>query len=216
MVRSICPARGLRLRVVGSGLAVIAVLAVASACGGSSGGSSATTPAMTLTAALKLQAAGNLGQAAQLYQQVITAQPNNAYAHYDLGVVDQATSNPVGALAAYGAALTINPKYVPALYNEATIYTTTDPVLAISLYRQIIVIQPIASTAYLNLGFLEIKHGEAKQGVHDLAVAVQQDSALLARIPKHLQQLVSALAAPPASPSQTPTPTNTPSTKSTS
>jgi tetratricopeptide (TPR) repeat protein len=212
MVRSMCSIPRIRIRIAGSTLAVIALLAVATACGGSSSGAGAN-PALTLSAGLKLQAAGNFGQAAQLYQQVIAAQPKNAYAQYDLGVVDQATSNPVGALAAYGAALTINPKYVPALYNEATIYTVTDPVLAISLYRQIVVLQPIASTAYLNLGFLEIKNGEAKQGVHDLAVAIQQDSTLLARVPKHLQRLVSALAAPPASPS--PTPTHTPSTSST-
>jgi tetratricopeptide (TPR) repeat protein len=212
MVRSICPTPRVRVRTAGSTLAVITLLALATACGGGSGGSTAA-PAVTLSAGLKLQAAGNFGQAAQLYQQVIAAQPKNAFAQYDLGVVDQATSNSVGALAAYGAALTINPKYVPALYNEATIYTTSDPVLAISLYREIVVLQPIASTAYLNLGFLEIKNGEAKQGVHDLAVAIQQDSTLLARVPKHLQHLVSALAAPPASPS--PTPSNTPSTSST-
>ena len=71
--------------------------------------------------------------------------------------------------------MTINPNYVPALYNEATIYATTDPVPAISLYRHIVKIQPTAPTAYLNLGFLEITHGEPKQGVKSLATAVKPD-----------------------------------------
>jgi tetratricopeptide (TPR) repeat protein len=167
---------------------------------------------VTLAAALKLQQQGNFGQAAQLYQQVIAAQPNNAFAHYDLGVVDQAVSNPLGALAAYGAALTINPKYVPALYNEATIYTTSDPPLAISTYRQIIVLQPIASTAYLNLGFLEIKNGEPKRGVADLATAIKQDPSLISRVPKNLQRVVLALASPSTSPPPTAATSPSPST----
>lgn len=207
MSRTPTPSSTHRVLDVCRALTVIALVAVASACGGSSGGNT-QNPAATLGAALKLQQQGNYGQAAQLYQQVIAAQPNNAYAHYDLGVVDQATSNPVAALAAYGAALTINPKYVPALFNEATIYTTTDPASAISLYRQIVVLQPIASTAYLNLGFLEIKHGAPKQGVSDLAKAIGQDSSLLSRVPKSMQAAVTALA---SGVKTTPPPTTKPS-----
>jgi tetratricopeptide (TPR) repeat protein len=194
-------------RIVGGILAVVVVLGVASACGGGSSSGTSANAATTLTAALKLQQEGKYSDAAQLYQQVIATQPGNLYAQYDLGVVRQATRDSVGALSAYGAALTINPKYVPALYNEATIYATTDPVLAISLYRQIVGLQPIAPTAYLNLGFLEIKHGAPKQGARDLATAVKQDSALLARVPKNLQALVTSL--------NSPAPTTTPSSQHT-
>jgi tetratricopeptide (TPR) repeat protein len=214
------------VRTVSRALVVIALLAVASACGGGSGANGAKNPTATFQAALQLQKQGKLSAAAQLYQQVITAEPKNVFAHYDLGVVDQANHDSVGALAAYGAALTINPKYVPALYNEATIYATTDPVSAISLYRQIITLQPTAPTAYLNLGLLEIKHNAPKQGVSDLTTAVKQDSSLLSSIPKHLQGLVSALVSPaPSTPASSPaskhshspgstatsTPTNSPS-----
>jgi tetratricopeptide (TPR) repeat protein len=176
-------------------LIVVALAALATACGGGSNGQSAS-PSMTINAGLKLQQQGKLTDAAALYQQVIAAQPGNLYAHYDLGVVEEELSNQVGALAAYGAALTINPKYVPALYNEATIYAKTDPVLAISLYRQIIALQANAPTAYLNLGFLEIQQGEPKQGLQGLSTAVSQDPTLLSRVPKHLQSAVKALAAP--------------------
>jgi tetratricopeptide (TPR) repeat protein len=210
------------MRSVSRALVVIAFVALASGCGGSSSAGGAKNPTATFQAALQLQKQGKLSAAAQLYQQVITAQPNNVFAHYDLGVVDQANHDLVGALAAYGAALTINPKYVPALYNEATIYATTDPISAISLYRQIIGLQPTAPTAYLNLGLLEIKHSAPKQGVSDLTTAVRQDSSLLASVPKHLQGLVSALVSPaPSAPASSPatkhshsagsTPTNTPS-----
>jgi tetratricopeptide (TPR) repeat protein len=156
------------MRAVSWAAIVVGLVMVASACGGGSSASGAKNPDATFKAALQLQKQGKLSAAAQLYQQVITAEPNNVFARYDLGVVDQASNDPVGALQAYGEALTINPKYVPALYNEATIYATTDPISAISLYRQIVALQPTAPTAYLNLGLLEIKHGAPKQGVSDL------------------------------------------------
>jgi tetratricopeptide (TPR) repeat protein len=194
------------LRAISRVLIAATLVAVASACGGGSSSNGAKNPTATFSAALQLQKQGKLSAAAQLYQQVITAEPTNVFARYDLGVVDQASNDPVGALQAYGEALTINPKYVPALYNEATIYATTDPISAISLYRQIVVLQPTAPTAYLNLGLLEIKHNAPKQGVSDLTTAVKQDSSLLTTLPKHLQGLVSALAspAPPSTPATSP------------
>jgi tetratricopeptide (TPR) repeat protein len=192
------PTRPLGVRAAGTMLATVAVVTVVSGCSGSSGGHTAS-PAVTLAAGLKLQQQGKLSEAAQLYQQVIAAQPNNLYAHYDLGVVEQDSADPVAALAAYGSALTINPKYVPALYNQATIYATTDAVLAISLYRQIVVLQPTAPTAYLNLGLLEVKHDAPRRGVADLAKAITQDPTLLSRVPKHLQTLVQGVAGPASS-----------------
>jgi tetratricopeptide (TPR) repeat protein len=204
-------------RAVGAALATITVIAVASGCGGGSSGHTAS-PATTLEAGLKLQQQGKLSEAAQLYQQVITAQPNNVFAHYDLGVVEQASSNPIAALASYGSALTINPKYVPALYNQATIYAATDPALAISLYRQVVGLQPTAPTAYLNLGLLEIKHDAPKRGVADLAKAITQDPTLLARVPKNLQALVQRVAGSSTASTSTssPPPASTPSASSTS
>jgi tetratricopeptide (TPR) repeat protein len=194
---------------VGAALTLVAGL---SACGGGSSGDPAT-PAQTLSAALQLQQQGKLAQAKQLYEQVIAAQPGNVTAQYDLGVIAQQDGDNTGALADYGAALTANPRYVPALYNEATIYTTTDPVLAITTYRQVIALQPVAPTAELNLGLLEIKHQEPKKGVHDLAVAITQDPTLLSRIPAHLRVLVQAVAGGTTTPSSSPTatPTSTPS-----
>lgn len=189
-------------------VAGIAALAVMSACGGSSSGGKASAGA-TFATALKLQQAGHLADAKQLYQQLIQTNPKNYLAQYNIGVIDQSSGDVNGALAAYGAALTAKPTYVPALYNEATIYGVTDPALAITTYRDVIKRQPIAATAYLNLGLLEVKHGSPKTGIHDLATAVEQDSSLLAQIPKHLRTLVeSQLASSTTSPSPTATATS--------
>jgi tetratricopeptide (TPR) repeat protein len=202
-------ANGTRVRHAGLAAVIVTLLIGASACGGSSSGGSSADPGVTLKAAVKLQDVGNVTAAKQLYLQVIKTQPSNYFAQYDLGVIAQNTGDSPGALSYYGAALTANPKYVPALYNEATIYAITDPVLAISIYRQVISLQPNAPTASLNLGLLEIKHNAPKRGVKDLAQAVADDSALLAQVPKHLRQLVQAVGA--SAPSTTATPTTSPS-----
>jgi tetratricopeptide (TPR) repeat protein len=186
-------------------VAALALAAVVSACGdssGSGGGADAkpTTPAGNLAAAILLQQQGKLGQAKDLYLKVITAQPSNYYAQYDLGVLAQHDGDDAHALTYYGAALAANPKYVPALYNEATIYAASNPALAIATYRRAIALQPSSPTAELNLGLLEVKNGEVHQGVQDLALAVSEDSALQSAIPKNLQSLVRAV-----KPASTPT-----------
>lgn len=206
MLRPLRLLRSAGRRAVGVAVAAV-VLSIATACGG--GGSDKPPPAaVTLATALKLQQAGQLNQAKQLYEQVVKVQPKNVFAQYDLGVIAQQQGDNATALADYGAALAANPRYVPALYNQATIYGATDPPLAISTYRHIIVLQPVAPTALLNLGLLEVKQGEPKRGVDDLASAVAQDGTLLAQIPKHLQALVSAVA-PTSTSTSSPPPTST-------
>ncbi len=200
------PTRRSALRSAGWSLAVVAILAVATACGSGSSGGHKASPGTTLNAAIALEKKGDTSQAKQLFLQVIKAQPNNFYAQYDLGVIAQNAGDNPGALAYYGAALTANPKYVPALYNEATIYATSDPTLAISTYRQVIVLQPNAPTASLNLGLLEVKHGAPKRGVKDMALAVREDPTLLTQIPKHLRTLVKAVENPASTPTKSSTP----------
>lgn len=195
MQRHARPAAAATFRCIVYAVLAGAIATVVGACGGaSSGGAKNAGPGATLAAALQLQQQGKLNEAKQLYLQVIKAQPKNYYAQYDLGVIAQTAGDNGGALSYYGAALTANPKYVPALYNEATIYATSDPTLAISTYRQVIALQPVAPTAELNLGLLEVKHGAPHKGVNDLAVAITQDPSLLAKVPKHLRTLVQTVA----------------------
>ncbi len=213
MLRHPGPATAPRRRTAAYAVVAAALFALASGCGGNSSGGQKASPGNLLAAAIQLQQQGKLNAAKQLYEQVVQAQPDNYYAHYDLGVIAQQAGDDTGALADYGAALTANPKYVPALYNEATIYAKSDPALAISTYRQVLALQPVAPTAALNLGLLEFAHGQRQQGLHDLGIAVSQDSSLLAQIPKHLQHLVqNATASNSSSPSSGATTSSTPTT----
>jgi tetratricopeptide (TPR) repeat protein len=170
---------------------VAATIAVMGAGCGSSGGSDASkNPRATFLAAVELEKQGDLSDAAELFNKVIAVQPNNHVAYYNLGVIAQQQQNTAAALTQYGRALAINPRYVPALFNEATIYTTSDPTRAISVFRRVVALQPVAPTAYLDLGKLEISHGQPKRGVKDLATALTQDSSLLPQIPRRLRSLV--------------------------
>ncbi|HTW21238.1 MAG TPA: tetratricopeptide repeat protein [Mycobacteriales bacterium] len=173
---------------------IVALGLTVASCSGSSPAGRTNTTAATLAAALQLQQQGNLDQARQLYLQVIKAQPNNVYAHYDLGVMAQSAGDDTGALADYRAALTANPAYVPALYNEATIYAKSDSRLAMRTYQRVIALQPVAPTAELNLGLLEIRQGAPHAGIQHLAVAVNEEPALLTRVPGHLRSLVRSVA----------------------
>jgi Tfp pilus assembly protein PilF len=200
-----------RLAAAVVGASVAAALA---GCSGSSGGTDKRATAATLlSAGLKAQERGDANAARQLFEQVLEKDPNNLYAHYNLGVIAQTDQDDQAALREYGAALTANPSYVPALFNEATIYGVTDPTLAIATYRQVIKLQPHAPTAYLNLGLLEAQTGQVGRGVRDLTIALHQDPTLASGIPKKLLHKVSKAVKASASPStapSSPSPSSTP------
>jgi len=168
-----------------------------SACGT---GQSAGSPAATLERAVQLQRGGHLADAQQLYNTVLSAQPNNVYALYDLGSIEQAQGQTTQALNHYAKALQQNPQYVPALYSEAVIYAAGDPVLAITLYRQIVQLDPTQAGAQLSLGLLEASRGHRAKGIKDLAAATASDPSLAARVPRKLRSAVKAARSGAATP----------------
>ena len=191
----------------GAGLVGAIVLAgTLTACGGGSSGGKKADANTLLAAGIKLQQQGDANGARSLFEQVLAKAPNNFYAHYNLGVLDQQAKDNPSALREYGAALTINPNYVPAMFNEATIFALSDPTLAITTYRRVIALQPHAPTAYLNLGLLEYAHGEQAQGIRDLNTALHQDPSLGPQVPPAVLKKVGAYA---NSTSASPSPTHT-------
>jgi tetratricopeptide (TPR) repeat protein len=171
---------------------------VFAACGGLAfaASSCSSTPATTkptsfstlLGAGVALLHRDNPNAAQQLFQQAIKANSHDAVADYDLGVAFQQQNETSQALNAYDSALSIDPRYVPALYNKATISTSRTPALAISLYRRIVAIQPDAPTAYLNLGLLEAAQSGGASAAHAyLQTAITLDPALFTDIPAALR-----------------------------
>jgi len=172
-------------RATASGLAV--ALAGTLGLAGCSGGSSGQPTDATLQSAIRLQQQGHLDAAKALYLKVLEKAPRNYFALFDLGSVAQAQNDNAGALSRYDAALAIRPDFVPALYNEATIYATTDAARAIVIYRQVISLgEDNVASSYLNVGFLELEAGKVKAAVQDFAEAVHLQPDLASRMPKRL------------------------------
>jgi tetratricopeptide (TPR) repeat protein len=191
-------------RVRQAAIAAAAVLvALLSACSGASNGAANAKPATLLAAGIAAERQGNANAARQLFQQVLDKDSGNVFAHYNLGVLAQQRKDIQTALTEYGKALASNPNYVPALYNQATIYATTDASLAMATYRQVIQLQPHAPTAYLNLGLLEAAAGLHGKAVADLTKALRQDPTLAQGIP---HKLLADVGGATTSSSPTPTP----------
>jgi tetratricopeptide (TPR) repeat protein len=92
---------------------------------------------------------------------------------------------------------------VPALFNEAVIYQSSNPNKALTLYRSILQLQPVAPTAQFNLGLLEARLGMTQQADADLSKAVQEDPSLAASGKSSAHKTPTATTSPAAAPSST-------------
>lgn len=170
------------LRGLATGVLCMLLLA---ACAKSSApkGSSGSTKAL-LTAGLHAQANGELARASTDYLSVLTKEPHNTLAWYNLALIAGQTHDYAGAMRDYRKAIDSNARYVPALYNLAILETPGNPRLASQLYQRCITIDPHDADAYLNLGFVERTLGKAQQGRADIAKAVALDPSLNPAAPK--------------------------------
>lgn len=183
------------------------VAALTAGCGG--GSSSASKPHLTnaaksLNAGITAAKAGNAKAAKADFDAVLKVQPHNVQAHYNLGVLAQQSNDTATALTEYGDALATNQTYVPALYNEAVIEQGSHPSVAMVTYRKIVSLQHNSPTAYLNLGLLEVKAHNRKQGLPDLLQALKEDPSLASGLPPKLKAAVGRADASAPQPSSTP------------
>jgi tetratricopeptide (TPR) repeat protein len=116
--------------------------------------------------------------AATSFRVVLSIDPKNVYALYDLGVIAETSNDGAHAIAYYDKALSANGKYAPAMYNKAILLEASRPTQAIALYNQIIAISPQASTAYLRMAFVEAELGDQAQARVADAKAVGIDPSL--------------------------------------
>jgi len=119
-----------------------------------------------------------LDQATTTFNNVLALSPNNVYALYNLGVIAQERNDDADALAYYDKALTSDSTYTPAMYNKAIILESTDPTQALALYKQIVSINPNASTAYLRMAFIYAKQGQTTLAAAARAKAISLNPSL--------------------------------------
>src|SRR6266567_1366009 len=108
-----------------------------------------------LNKGLQAHAAGRLDEAAKDYREVLSHDPQNKYAYYDLGVIDQTQNRPAQAENNYRLALSIDPNFPSALFNLAILRADAGSAQeAVDLYRRDIAADPNNARAHLNLGVL--------------------------------------------------------------
>ncbi len=183
-----------------------ALVFIAFGCGSDRPASDAT--AETLDAALTAHAEGRIDDATDGYENVLDEDPDNQFALYNLGLLDQQAGRLQQAEERYRAALETDPNFTSALFNLAIIRTQSDPDEAESLYRSVIRVEPGNASAHLNLGFLLIESGDQAGGEAELERAVELDPSLAERVPEREAEDPSEPAA-----SSTTTTTGTPTTE---
>jgi tetratricopeptide (TPR) repeat protein len=153
---------------------------VLSACGSSP--SASQSVAQNLTAGIAAQNAGDYAGATQYYNKVLASDPKNATALYDLGDVDQLQNLLSAAKTEYLAALAIDPNFLSAMYNLATLEGSTSPNDARVLYEQIIKLSPRYAAAHFNLGYVLLALGHRAAGLAQINVGVRLDPSLKSRV----------------------------------
>jgi len=111
-------------------------------------------------------------QAQITFQDVLTIDPTNLYAWYNLGLIAQTENDPSRAIVDYQHALKTDPEYTPAMYNEAIALEPTQRQEALSLYKQIVAINPKAATAYLRMSLLYAQMGDKAEAASARAKAI--------------------------------------------
>jgi Tfp pilus assembly protein PilF len=186
----------LRSRVHSAAGVVLAITIAASLAGCSSSSKKSSSPSTTVigsagnaassAAAVQVLLKQGINQAqAKMYDQAVTTfnnvlaiDPNNVYALYNLGVINQTQNNTTAALDYYSRAVTADSTYTPAMYNKAIILESTDLNAALTLYKQIVAINPKASTAWLRMAFIYAKQGQPALANAARAKAVSLDPTL--------------------------------------
>ena len=119
-----------------------------------------------------------LDQAVTTFKNVLLLDPKNVYALYNLGVIDQTKNDTAGAVSYYNQAITADSTYTPAMYNKAIILEASNLASALALYKQIVAINPYASTAYLHMAFVYAKQGQTAKADQARAKAIALDAGL--------------------------------------
>jgi hypothetical protein len=106
----------------------------------------------TLVQARALHNAGELSQAAQLYQQVVCADAGKVEAHFLLGLARHGLGQPQEAIASLGEALRLEPNHVEAIRCMGVVLAENGQLEeAAKLVRRAVELQPDSAAANLNL-----------------------------------------------------------------
>lgn len=124
-----------------------------------------------------------LDDAVKIYTRVLELDPNNKFAHYNLGLVDQTQGRPSKAEEHYRAALDLDSAFALALYNLGVLRAQAGATgEADALYRRAIASMPSFAEPHLNLGLLLRDQGRADEANGFLRAAVELNPSFASRV----------------------------------
>jgi tetratricopeptide (TPR) repeat protein len=135
-----------------------------------------------LNAGIAAQKAGDYATATADYEKVLAVKPKSAVALFDLGDVEQFEHLDSAAQSHYETALAVDPSFVDAMYNLATLVTRSSPIEAETLYEQVIRLSPKDAAAHFNLGYVLMSLGKKTAGQAQINLGVRLDPRLKSRI----------------------------------
>ena len=165
--------------------AILTIGAIAAACGNSDNPSPTAAANTLVSQGLAAETSGRIQQALQDFNAAVAKNPASPVAYFDLGTIYQEhLNNSTQAATEYNKALLADPNYKPALYNLATLKASSDPQGAISLYGQLLKLDPKQPSVLFNLGLLLIQQkDQVLQGHAYLKQAIALQPSLASRVP---------------------------------
>ncbi len=151
---------------------------------GASHPSSSASEATLLNQGVSQGLAGKYDAASAIFQQIVSADPDNKLAWFDLGYLCQVRGDRGTATTDYDRALAIDPNYTPAMYNKAILLESSNVDDAIDLYRKILTIDSKASTTHIRLGMLLDQKGDTADARDQFNQAVAIDANLSSAVPQ--------------------------------
>ncbi len=135
------------------------------------------------------QKAGRTAEAERLYEEVLSNDPTNKLANFNLGVSAQIAGDMEKAEGLYEKSLDADPNFLPALFNLAILQERTDRnEESAETYRRLLEQYPDNGPAHLNYGFLLTqKLNKPDEGREEFEKAVEKDPTLARRIPADMR-----------------------------
>ncbi len=174
---------GTILRVKPGRVAVVVALSLlAGAC--HDGPSDQQTADGALQRGLHAQTSGDTQAAVGDYLDVLSVEPRNKYALYNLGLIAQQRGDAGSAETYYRQAIDVDPDFEPALFNLAVMRANAGATKeATDLYQRVIQLNPKNAKAHFNLGVLLANAGDKRGGAKEVAKAIALDPSLGSGLP---------------------------------
>lgn len=121
---------------------------------------------------------GDEAKARATFENVLELDSDNAYAHYNLGLMAQDAGKDKLAIKHYDAALKADPQFTSALYNKGILLENDDLEASVELYRKAIAVDSDLASARMRLGFALLHLGETEEAEKQLSAGVKLDPSM--------------------------------------